>query len=88
MSTLFDEFKKMVEEEFGYTVVKSKKQEHDTFESLFGIDATSFAQYQIPYAVSEQYAGYYNTKPSEQNLELMVDAKFAVKVAMLVALAA
>lgn len=85
MGTLFDEFKKMAEEEFGCTIVKSQKQEHDTFESLFGVDPVSFTQYQVPYSISEQSNSYFYVEPLSTNLELIADRKFAIEPRILLA---
>ena len=38
MRTLFDELKEIIKEEFGYTLEKSSKQNHLSFETLYGID--------------------------------------------------
>ena len=58
MSTLFERFAKMAEEEFGYTVVKIN--EKDTFEALYGVDVQNDAQYELPYEVSFSQVGYYS----------------------------
>ena len=60
MSSRFERFAKMAEEEFGLTVVKTESREISTFESLFGVSIETLAQYELPYAISTYDLGYYS----------------------------
>lgn len=60
MSSRFERFAKMAEEEFGLTIVKTESQETSTFESLFGVSIETLAQYELPYSISTYDLGYYD----------------------------
>ena len=60
MSSRFERFAKMAEEEFGLTIVKTESRETSTFESLFGVSIETLAQYELPYSISIYDLGYYD----------------------------
>ena len=52
MSSMFERFIELAKKEFGLTIIETDCAEQASFESIFGVPTTSFAEHKLPYDIA------------------------------------